>query len=440
MLTTQTQDDDIVANYPRAPKSIEEAGLNKSFLINLLLKFMYQSGYETEADLVNVLKLPLHIVSSLFEEVRHRELVEGLGVLRPSDYSGIRYRLTSKGRDWAVDALSQSRYVGPAPVILDDYRAQIERQSITHERIGDEQLSSALRDLIIPDELRMELGAAVNSGKSLLIYGPSGNGKTSIAEAIGNALRSTIFVPYSVIVGGEVVVIYDEGIHQPPIEQGTWNPQRDNLNIPTDLRDFDQRWVACRRPVVLTGGELTLQMLDLIFTDSLFYEAPLHVKAMNGVFIIDDFGRQFVSPNDLLNRWIVPLERHIDFLTLRTGKKFSLPFDEFVVFATNIAPRELMDPAQLRRIPFKMEIEPPTYENYERVFRGVCEKYNLKMPENLIAHLKTTYYEKDGKQIAYYHPKFIVEHVLAYCRYREQEPVLNEETLKSALPHLDTSY
>lgn len=440
MSLTQAQDTDVERNYPVAPKSIDEVGLSTPFLINLILKFMYQSGYETEAELADALKLPQHIVASLYEEVRHRELVEGLGVRRPSEFTGLRYRLTSKGRDWAIAALSQSRYVGAAPVTLEEYREQIKRQSIKSEHIRDELLSKAFEGLIIPDELRRELGAAVNSGESLLIYGSTGNGKTSIAEAIGKALKDTIFVPHAIIVGGEVVVIYDEGIHQPVAEEKSKILLRDDPSAPASMKNFDHRWVACRRPVVLSGGELTLQMLDLILTDSLFYEAPLHVKAMNGVFIIDDFGRQFVNPNDLLNRWIIPLERHVDFLTLRTGKKFSLPFDELVIFSTNIAPRDLMDPAQLRRIPFKMEIAPPNYENYERVFVGVCKKYDLKMPENLVARLKEMYYEKEEKQLAYYHPKFIVEHVLAYCRYREMEPVLNDETLKSALPHLDTSY
>ena len=440
MSTTQTRDDSMALGYPVAPKSIEESGLEQPFLINLILKFMYQSSLETEADVARAIKVPLHFVTFLFEEARHRELIESLGAQHQADFSGLRYRLTTKGRDWALDALSRSRYVGPAPVLLDEYRAQVERQSIRREHIEKGELSKALEHLIIPDELRAELGPAVNSGESLLIYGPSGNGKTSIAEAIGSAFRDTIFVPYSIIVGGEVVVIHDEGIHRPPADEKKQGSRRDSRNVAAGLRDFDQRWVACRRPVVVTGGELTLQILDLIYTDALYYEAPLHVKAMNGVFIIDDFGRQFVDPNDLLNRWIIPLERHVDFLTLRTGKKFSLPFDEFVVFATNIPPRELMDPAQLRRIPFKIEIAPPSYENYEHVCRNVCKQYNLKMPEDLIEQLKQAYYEKEGKQIAYYHPKFIVQHVLAHCRFMEEEPVLNATTLKSALRHLDTSY
>lgn len=440
MSTTQTRASTVARDYPVAPKSIEESGLDMPFLINLVLKFLYQSSYETEADVANAIKLPLHTVATIFEEVRHRELIESLGAQRHADFSGLRYRLTTKGRDWALDALSRSRYVGPAPVLLDEYRAQVERQSVGREHIEKEELSKALEHLIIPEELRGELGSAVNSGESMLIYGPSGNGKTSIAEAIGRAFHDTIFVPYAIIVGGEVVVIHDEGIHRPPADEKAPESDQDRRTAAANLRDFDQRWVACRRPVVLTGGELTLQILDLIYTDALYYEAPLHVKAMNGVFIIDDFGRQFVDPNDLLNRWIIPLERHVDFLTLRTGKKFSLPFDEFVVFATNIPPRELMDPAQLRRIPFKIEIAPPSYENYERVFRNVCKQYNLKMPEDLVEQLKKAYYEKEGKQIAYYHPKFIAQHVLAHCRFLEEEPALNATTLKSALRHLDTSY
>ena len=440
MSTTQTRAGTVARNYPVAPKTIEESGLDMPFLINLVLKFLYQSSYETETDVANAIKLPLHTVASVFEETRHRELIESLGAQRPTDFSGLRYRLTTKGRDWALEALAQSRYVGPAPVILDEYRAQVERQRIRHEHIEKGQLSKALEHLIIPSDLWGELGPAVNSGESMLIYGPSGNGKTSIAEAIGTAFHDTIFVPYSIIVGGEVVVIHDEGVHRPPVDEKTPESGQDSRTAAAGLRDFDHRWVPCRRPVVLSGGELTLQILDLIYTDALYYEAPLHVKAMNGVFIIDDFGRQFVDPNDLLNRWIIPLERHVDFLTLRTGKKFSLPFDEFVVFATNIPPRELMDPAQLRRIPFKIEIAPPSYENYERVFRNVCKEYNLKMPENLVQDLRKAYYEKEGKQIAYYHPKFILQHVLAHCRFIEEEPALNATTLKSALRHLDTSY
>jgi energy-coupling factor transporter ATP-binding protein EcfA2 len=403
-----------------------------------MMKVVYESDLDRAVPMSEAVTLPLNLVNLLLEEAVDRELLEILGSESIGSLAGLRYALTSRGRQWAVEAMMQSSYVGPAPVTFDDFAAQVGKQKITGERISGDQIKEVTRHLVLEDGLLEQLGPAVNSGQAILLYGPSGNGKTSVAEAIGEVFHDTIFVPHCVEVAGQIIKIFDETVHEPvPV------PDVGGIEMRSEAfrsAEFDRRWVPCKRPVIMTGGELTLELLDLTYTDAKFYEAPLQLKAANGIFIIDDFGRQQVSPKEVLNRWIIPLERRVDYLTLHTGKKFAIPFDELVIFSTNYPPKEMMDAAALRRIPFKIEMRALSDDGYEEIFRNACAARGLAMPDNLIAHLKNEFYGGNGGIYANYHPKFIVDQVIASCKFQGIAPVINKETILGALKNLETSY
>jgi predicted ATPase with chaperone activity len=340
------------------------------------------------------------------------------------------------GRERAVEALQQSQYVGPVPVSLADYRRQVKKQTVTHERIRTEALSQVLSHLVLPEEIFRQLGPAINSGKPILLYGASGNGKTSIAEAIGQVFQQTIYIPYGIEVGGHIIKVFDAAVHEEvPSLASVEEPDGGQLSLRP--AEFDPRWVRCRRPVVIAGGELTLEMLDLK-QDALSndYEAPLQVKAAGGVFVIDDFGRQLVRPQDLLNRWIIPLEKKVDYLTLHTGKKFDLPFDELVVFSTNLSPSQLMDQAFLRRIHYKFRVDPPAVEDYKILFQRICHLHGLDLPEDVLSYILHVFYPETRTPHAAFHPKFIVEHVMATCHYENIPPQLTHDFVQDALQHL----
>lgn len=414
---------------PLLPLTVEATGLNSKFLSNQVLKTIHTLGIETSPEIAGHLKLNPSLVDKLLASIKQQGHLEILGSVA-ANIPILRYGLTSSGREMATDAFRQCEYVGPTPVTLADYKTQVAKQSIAEEWVASEDIVAALSHLVIPKSLIRRLGPAVNSGRALLLYGPPGNGKTSITEAIGRVFTQHIYIPYCLEVDGQVIKVFDPTLHVPISEE---DPDKSE-NISLLKRKQDLRWVKCKRPVVTVGGELTLNMLDLEFDPiSKFYEAPVQVKALGGVFIIDDFGRQLVQPKDLLNRWIIPLEKRIDYLTVHTGKKFEIPFDQFVIFSTNISPTELMDPALLRRVKYKIRIDPPQFSDYVEIFRRVCEQNGLKLPEEILAFLLKDFYTKDGIPCAAFHPIFIVEHVIMACRFQAIRPCLTLELVKDAL-------
>ncbi len=422
--------------FPTAPKTIADTGIGFNLLLTLMLKSMYVSGLATPSEITKELRLPRAIIDFLLDEAREMALVEVLGSLGESPLSELRYALTGKGRDWALDGLQQSQYVGPAPITLTDYSAEVEKQRVVNERINKDALLQSFSDLVLPLELVERLGPAVNSGRSILLYGPPGNGKTCVAEAIGSVFEQTIHVPYCMEVDGQIIKIFDSTVHRevaPPAESAASDDD-------TQLRqkqETDQRWIRCRRPVVCTGGELTLEMLDLSFNPfSKFYEAPMQLKATGGVFIIDDFGRQLVNPQDVLNRWIIPLERGVDYLTLHTGKKFAVPFDELVMFSTNFPPRELTDTGALRRIYYKIEVGPPTKDDYETIFENECKSHGMELPDDILTFLSEEFYADGKNPLARYHPRFIIEQAVAICEYNDQPLRLDRALVTNVLRNL----
>ena len=425
--------DTVLDRIPEVPRKLSDTGIGVTSLQRLMLKSMLVDGFETPAELSDRLKLPFAIVATLLENATDKKLVEALGAagIRANE---LRYGLSERGRHWAQDALNQNMYVGPAPVSLASFCQQTRRQRIANERIDRAGIEESFANLIMPEGLIGKLGPAVNAMKAMLLYGPPGNGKTTIAEKVGKMFRHVVAVPYAIEVDGQIIKVFDPSVHiVPDVDQV---PRPKTAGGIVRETEFDQRWVGCHRPVIVTGGELSLEMLDLQFSHlSRFYEAPLHVKALNGTFIIDDFGRQIVRPQELLNRWIVPLESRIDYLKLHTGNSFSVPFDEFVIFSTNLTPDDLVDPAFLRRIPYKLEIPNPGPSDYKAVFQLVARGAGLELSDDAFAAVMDELTAK-GISLAFYQPKFITEQVLAACKYQGVPPRYSSALVAEALENL----
>lgn len=425
----------VMHGAPQSPRDLADTGLPLADLLNLLIKALYAGNTETPSLMADFLKLPQRIVQALILQAQERKLLDVLGAAGKLAMSELRYVLSEKGKQWASDAMAQNQYVGPAPVSLAEYTERIERQRITNERIDRAAVDAAFANLIIPERFIHQIGPAINSGRSILLYGPPGNGKTSIAERIGNAFRDIIYVPYCFEVEGQIIKVFDPGIHK------TAQRNVDIVTKGTAVRreDIDRRWIPCQRPFIVTGGELTLEMLDLSFnTNAKFYEAPLHVKALGGIFVIDDFGRQIVSPGALLNRWIVPLESRTEYLKLHTGKSFALPFDELVIFSTNLSPADLMDPAFLRRIPYKLEVGGPSPQEFRDIFKIVSKGLGLAPTDEIIDFVIQALTKHNDFPLASYQPKFIGDQILSACKFEAIPPAFRIDLVIQALNNLFT--
>jgi hypothetical protein len=373
------------------------------------------------------MRLPFGLLEPLIEHARAERLVEVRGTTGGgSGSAGYRYTLTDAGRDRARQYLDANQYIGPAPVPLSAYVAEMRNLMAARGYIDRERLRSGFSHLVIGDNILEQLGPAVNAGKALFLYGPPGNGKTVIAEGLGRTIGGDMYMPYAIEIDGHLITMFD------PINHDSLEIDVDPTSvIATSTRD--RRWVRIRRPVVMVGGELTLDMLDLTFNPlSKFYEAPIQLKANGGVFLVDDFGRQRMRPEDLLNRWIVPLESRIDYLTLHTGKKFQVPFDVLIVFATNLDPASLADEAFLRRIPYKIPIHDPSVEQFTRIFELNCRRRHLRFHQVMVAYLLRRHFTPVGRPLRSCHPRDLLDQVTALCRYQGREPVITRELMDAA--------
>jgi len=431
-ILTHEQINKVLADAPQAPLTVAATAIDPAMLLELAMKGMLAENLETASQLAEAMKLSSTIVNQLLNEAKERKLVEALSVASGGGaMAELRLSLTRAGREFANDALKRGQYFGPAPVSLKEYQQRILHQRITNEVVSREQLVEGFAGLVMPDRFLSRLGPAINSGTAILIYGPAGNGKTTVAEIVGKIFQNVIYVPYCVDLDGEIMKVYDPAIHRKVPDagesQGVANVRRSRM---------DTRWVACHRPMVITGGELTIEMLDLKYNPiAKFYEAPLHVKALNGTFLIDDFGRQRAKPEDILNRWIVPLNSRVDYLTLHTGKSVTIPFDEIVIFSTNMHPDDLMDPAFQRRIGYKLETVAPPEDLFRKTFDGMAQKAGLELTEDIFVQVLDRVRESQAP-LAYFQPKFIIEQVLATCKFEGVRPQFTKDYVEDALCNL----
>jgi hypothetical protein len=431
-------DQQVLENFlkriPVEPETMEATGIDETELLGLLMKLIHAGHLEDCRQYVEAIKLPYHIVADLVHMAVDRQLLRALGMRSSSNPIEMSYAFTDEGKRWTIDALERLHYVGPAPVTLEAFTYQVNLQKLTNELVTFDRIRHALGEYIFDDSIVEQSGPALNSGRAMLLYGPPGNGKTSFAHSLSSVFRDVIYVPYAISIEGEILRFYDPSIHH---AVSPADVDDDGHQSFVRAEEYDGRWIPCRRPFVATGGELTLEMLDLKYdVTGHFYEAPLHVKALGGCFVIDDFGRQLVSPTSLLNRWIVPLENHVDYLKLHTGKSVTIPFEGLVIFSTNMEPESLMDPAFLRRLPYKIEIGAPTLDLYRRIFDAECKKHGLTLPDEVFDSIVHKLQDQFGLGVAAYQPRFIVDQIVATCRFMGQAPHFEPRFIDYALNNL----
>jgi predicted ATPase with chaperone activity len=410
------------------------------FLTDLALKFLYYGGLMSGVSVADEMGLPFAgVVGEIIDFMAQEKLVDmrgGKGFGRAS----FDYTLTERGREVAREAVRRTAYTGRAPIPLDQYSSLVRLMMQDIPFIDKPMIQEAFKSLVLPEGFFEQLGPAINSSRSLFLYGPPGNGKTTVAEIVADILGGEVFVPHAIEVDGQVIKVFDPLSHRavdferasarpPPIHGQKGGVQLGKKAGP----EFDRRWLLSHRPSVVVGGELTLETLDLIYNDNTqFYEAPFQVKANGGMLLIDDFGRQRVHPTDLLNRWIVPLEKRIDFLTLHTGKKFEIPFDQLIIFATNLDPKELVDEAFLRRIKYKIDVKNPTEDEYRQIFRDVCSAKGMRYSDDVVTYILHSYYRQFDMELRSCHPRDIVNLICDVARFRRLKPSLAKELVDQA--------
>ncbi|RYG90959.1 ATPase [Loktanella sp. IMCC34160] len=398
---------------PPAPKSLEQMQLPLVMMRDILIKTIFRKNIDQVSELARAICLPIPVTQELVDLARSQKLVEATGTLHANSGGEMGYQLTDGGKARALDALAQSEYYGAMPVPLEVYAEQVKRQSIKNIQVTRDQLTSAMGHLVLPPELLDNLGPAVSAGRSILMYGPPGNGKSSISNGIRDSLGDKIYIPRAIEYAGQVITVYDPIVHSAAEEQ---------TDDPNSLRRtgnrYDTRYVRCERPTVITGGELSLSMLDLVYNPvARTYQAPLQLKSTGGIFIIDDLGRQEEPPQKIVNRWIVPLEEGRDILALQSGEKFEVPFDTLVIFSTNFHPNEIFDKAALRRIFYKIKIDGPSQQDFLKIFAMVARKKKMPLDEATLVHLLKKKYPTIDNIYANYQPVFLIDQMISICEF-----------------------
>ncbi len=406
---------------PKPPESLEEAGLTNGMVDSLLFKYLLTIGSATGAKVASTVALPHPLVVERLADLKRQQLVGYVGSASMGDFT---YTLTDLGRDRARSMMEESMYIGAAPVSLSDYADAVKCQSITHEEPNKGALRDAFDDLLINEQMFATLGPAINSGRGMFLYGYPGNGKTSIAERITHCFGSEIYIPYAIHVGGFIVKLFDAEIHKPiPIPK----------NSIFKMDKVDERWVKIKRPTVVVGGELTMDQLEVRYNfTTKISEASTQLKSNCGTLVIDDFGRQRMNPFELLNRWIIPLEKRYDFLSLANGIKIQVPFDQLLIFSTNLEPRDLVDDAFLRRIPYKINVADPSEQEFRQLFKIMCKSIGFEYKDELITELIDEHYRKNERPFRCCHPRDLLLLAKNTCQYRGQPMELNRDVLDFA--------
>jgi hypothetical protein len=393
------------------------------------LKILGAQGATRGNSFADTLKIPYSLVEPVIKDLRDRDLIGTMGGSGIGGNAGLDFGLTPKGSDALQKALTRSTYFGPSPVDISVYTAAVQAQKFQFNYVRKQHLDAAFSDILISQDYLNQLGPAINSGGPIFLYGKPGNGKTTMAERIARLFRQGIFVPHTLKVDGEFIQVYDEKIHKAIPESSL----PDNHPLKVDPRAADPRWVYCFRPFIVVGGELTLDMLDLTFRDGQrAYEAPFQLKANGGVLLVDDFGRQKVKPTEFLNRWIYPLEKSMDFLSLQSGKKIEVPFEQLIILSTNLDPRDLGDEAFWRRIKYMIETPSPTEAEYKVIFQTICKKKNIAFDEDAFNYLIARYYKHAKREFRSVHPRDLLNRVADHISYFNQPPKLTRQLVDAA--------
>jgi GTPase SAR1 family protein/DNA-binding PadR family transcriptional regulator len=407
---------------PKEPESLATLDISEQVLAGLILRLLHVHNVMVAHELAAEICLPFYnVVEPVLDGLRENRLIE----ITRGDRASVSYifSITDAGRARALQFFEQTSYVGPAPVSLDTYVRIIAEQSLRNVSVNAERLREAFQGLVFDDRILEQVGPAVNSGRSIFLYGPPGNGKTSICERIVKSFGGSIFIPNAIEVNGSIIKVFDEYNHE-PIAPGADMRLQDK---------YDRRFRLIQRPVIIVGGELTMETLDLIWNDeSRFYEAPFQLKANGGAFMVDDFGRQRIDPKTLLNRWIVPLEKRADYLTLHTGTKIEVPFDELIVFSTNLNPRDLVDDAFLRRIRYKIPINDPTHEHFREIWQLMSAAKGIPYADEIVDYFVEKHMRTHGRPLRGCLPRDILDNILDVCRYKQIEPTVTAEMLDDA--------
>jgi DNA-binding MarR family transcriptional regulator len=406
---------------PPPPQTFADLGLPISLVEQLIFKFLYFRGDMIAAELGNSMGLKFSLIQGILETFRMQQLLHVKSSLGLGSISSL-LSLTDQGRKVARDFLENNQYIGPAPVPISQYTAATKAQQMPPNWLRPERLAKAYSNMIISEAMLDQIGPAVSSGKSLLLYGQPGNGKTFVAEALARIQTTDIYVPYALEYQGDIIQLFDPTCHH-------------RVEIPDSESDceMDARWVRCRRPFITSGGELSVGMLDLRHSSvSGIYDAPLQLKANNGIYLVDDFGRQMSTPAEILNRWIVPMDRRIDYLSLAKGGKMAVPFETFLVFSTNLNPSELGDEAFLRRIQYKVLLRSPDEYEFQTIFKSYCETHGLQPHPQLISRFIERYYTRTGKAFRRCHPRDLIAQVMDHIHFRNLPHELTEDLLDRA--------
>jgi len=414
------------AFVPPLPRSIEQTGINEGFLEDLILKTLYSRGETVGRDLAGALGLKFSLIEPRVEFLKGQRLIQVKNSLGFGAVSAV-FGMSDAGRIRVRECLEQNQYVGAMPVPIEQYCTAVRAQRLKSGWLTLEALQHAYRGMIVSADVLGQIGPAVNSGKSLLIYGQPGNGKSYLAEALCGVNESAIYVPYAIEYQGNVIKVFD------PIHHSRMDEDGDLASSVTSEVRYDSRWARCRRPFIVTGGELSIDMLDLGYNSiSKVYDAPFHLKANNGIYLIDDFGRQKSSPAELLNRWIVPMDRRVDYLSFNTGGKVEVPFDAFVIFSTNLQPEQLGDEAFLRRIQYKLLLRSPARQEFFEIFQAYCGSQGLQCSEALVSGFVEKHYEKTGKRFRRCHPRDVISHAADLIGFERLPMELTETLLNRA--------